>query len=1422
MKTPSTHLKPVLTFGCVLALAGLARADFDPIPLTPESFTADVIVEKAAPKPFPDYVTATMDGGTNNNGNVWYERGFDANHSGTGLPLAGSTFTAYGDPNHSFQMPASYTADNALCVYSALTPGTLTLTTPTALAAISVLNSGGGGASTINYTIYHQGGGTETGTIDILDWFNTSAATVAHIAAGRVSTDNGQVDNLYSANCRLFYSDIILTDMVNPVTKIEFSSTSGNRAAIFGLSGSPDGMNYTPLAVTGFNRDMVIEAGAPLTGSLFTKSTVTMDGGSTNNTGNTFYEQGFNTDAPTTGLPPAGSNISGGSPLHTFTLAPDYTTNNVLYVGNYEFLNGDVPGENTLTLVSPASYTALSFLNTAGNGPVAINVAVTHQDSSVTYYSFNSLDWFNSATPFFTLNGRFDPRTLALNNVNSGNPRLFINDIALTSSSPVTSIQFTYVSGGRAAILAVAGQTTSGGEFTPITVTGYNADAIVEAAGTPRFPNALLTATTVSMDGGTNNTGNTWMEVGYYAAMPNSGLPAPGTIISSLTQPDHHYQMPASYTANNCVFVDSVHAEANLTPATPATYSALSFLSATANNNVTNEVVMQYADGTQETNTFVSRDWFNNTPFAYTALGRVNLNTRTINNDPGRTTTPNPRLYEAQFALGNTASPLTNIVLRFLGAINPTTGRMVVLAVSGTAGAVPPIISTISPQNIPTTIEGSNITFTATVTGGTEPITYRWQAGTNGVWVDLDDGGVFSGTTTTTLTITSIGWTNAGDYRMVATNIAGFGVSPTATIGRVLSGVPDITLPGDPIVAYQPNGGSSPGNEGVEHAIDDNTSKYLNFGTGSTPFTGPAGFIVKPLRGGTIVSALRFYTANDAEGRDPANYLLEGSNDDGTTWTPIASGPLALPAGRNAGGLALDPLTQNLQEVRLANTAGYTSYRVSFSAVKGTGDALMQIGEVELLGVLNPSAIPTIVTAPVNTTVNEGATATFSVTAIGPGTLSYQWYDVTAGDPGTLLAGKTAATLALPNVTTAMNGNAYRVVVSNPYGSVTSPAVGNPGAQLTVISGPPVIVTDLASEGVVYAGRTALLPVIINGTEPFTLQWQKNGANLTDSARIIGSQSNVLAIINSEPADNGNYQLATIQNSQGSAQSAVQALTVQKIPAFTLNGAGWALNGVQGSTPFPATMFNGVLELSASLGSTARSAWYKYPLYIGAFKASFVYQDVGGGGADGAAFVLQNDPRGTTALGGGGGSLGYSGITPSVALQINIYGDTPGVAFNTNGNTGGYVATGGVNVSSGDPIKVDLTYIGGVVYLTLSNTITAATFSTELPVGSLPERVGSDLAWVGFTGADGGTVSTQNISEFSFIPLPTMTAQPVGANVVLAWPGTIGGYKIQSANSLTAPVWVDAGLTETLVGGQYQATVSAADASKYYRLVLTP
>ena len=58
--------------------------------------------------------------------------------------------------------------------------------------------------------------------------------------------------------------------------------------------------------------------------------------------------------------------------------------------------------------------------------------------------------------------------------------------------------------------------------------------------------------------------------------------------------------------------------------------------------------------------------------------------------------------------------------------------------------------------------------------------------------------------------------------------------------------------------------------------------------------------------------------------------------------------------------------------------------------------------------------------------------ATFSVTANGSATLSYQWRH--GGSP---ISGETSSTLTIPNATFADAGN-YDVVVSSPYGSVTS------------------------------------------------------------------------------------------------------------------------------------------------------------------------------------------------------------------------------------------------------------------------------------------------------------------------------------------------------------------------------------------------
>jgi hypothetical protein len=159
---------------------------------------------------------------------------------------------------------------------------------------------------------------------------------------------------------------------------------------------------------------------------------------------------------------------------------------------------------------------------------------------------------------------------------------------------------------------------------------------------------------------------------------------------------------------------------------------------------------------------------------------------------------------------------------------------------------------------------------------------------------------------------------------------------------------------GDPILAVHANWNSVyPSAENPGKVIDgDKATKYLNFGKTNS------GIIITPGRGMTIVKSFEITTANDAAERDPASWILYGTNDAigsvnnsdglGENWTLIDSGTLALPADRLAlGGM-----------IAVNNSAMFASYKLLFPTVNNAAAAnSMQIADIQFYGVPEPLTI---------------------------------------------------------------------------------------------------------------------------------------------------------------------------------------------------------------------------------------------------------------------------------------------------------------------------------------------------------------------------------------------------------------------------------------------------------------------------------
>ncbi|CAH9050530.1 hypothetical protein PSECIP111854_00549 [Pseudoalteromonas sp. CIP111854] len=128
--------------------------------------------------------------------------------------------------------------------------------------------------------------------------------------------------------------------------------------------------------------------------------------------------------------------------------------------------------------------------------------------------------------------------------------------------------------------------------------------------------------------------------------------------------------------------------------------------------------------------------------------------------------------------------------------------------------------------------------------------------------------------------------------------------------------------------------------EDQDKAVDnDPTTKWLDHNDWQGPPTEQApSWLQVDFNDAVAVNQLALTSANDAPERDPENFALFGSNDEGTTWQQLGSW-----VGESFDGRA------ERRIFGVANQLPYRSYRLSISKNKNN-DGLMQIAEMELIG----------------------------------------------------------------------------------------------------------------------------------------------------------------------------------------------------------------------------------------------------------------------------------------------------------------------------------------------------------------------------------------------------------------------------------------------------------------------------------------
>ncbi len=426
-----------------------------------------------------------------------------------------------------------------------------------------------------------------------------------------------------------------------------------------------------------------------------------------------------------------------------------------------------------------------------------------------------------------------------------------------------------------------------------------------------------------------------------------------------------------------------------------------------------------------------------------------------------------------------------------------------------------------------------------------------------------------------------------------------------------------------------------------------------------------------------------------------------------------------------------------------------------------------------------PTTSSTLYSGPITVSASETLNAIAVASGYGPSALGTATYTIAPTLPAPVLSPSpgtyaTAQTVAISDTKTGAsiyytNDGTTPTTSSNPYsgpiavsasetvqaiaaetGYSNSPIAGGTYTIAAVLPPPTFSLasgTYTTSQSVAISDATSgtIIYYTTNGTTPTTSSSVYSGAITVSATETLEAMAVETGYANS-PVATAVYTIS------------LPGTTYINYVANEFNTSALNLNN-------GATVTGGMLQLTDGGVGEDRSAWFATEVPVQSFITNFTFEQLNAA-ADGMTFAIQSG--GVWALGDPGGGLGYEGIADSVAVKFDLYDNAGEGPDSTGLYTGGAAPTvpaidlssTGINLHSGDIMAAQMVYNGTNLTMTLTDTVTNATVTEVFPV-NIPSMVGGDTAFVGFTGATGGSAVTQNVLSWTYVsPAGQFAATP--------------------------------------------------------------